>query len=145
MNFNKILYFAFILTGLVAGMVFAEEKNTKQISPEENLPLNNPFAGSAGISSSTSSAIYTADVNNQSPSKLSDYTLSGVVTTSKQPIKSGYISLINKSGNYRILSMNESLNEDLSLIDITNKGAVFRRVSDKKELLLNFRGQVQER
>ena len=31
MNFNKILYFAFILTGLVAGMVFAEEKNTKQI------------------------------------------------------------------------------------------------------------------
>ena len=84
-------------------------------------------------------------MNNQSSSKLSDYTLSGIITTSKQPIKSGYISLINKSGNYRILSMNESLGEDLSLIDITNKGAVFRRVSDKKELLLNFRGQVHER
>lgn len=146
MNFKSIFYFVFLFIGLASGIVFAEEKKNNKNSSEENLPLNNPFAGSAGISSATTQEInaMTAKENN-TPSELSDYVLSGVVTTAKKTIKNGFISLVNKSGNYRILSINEFLNDNLSLIDITNTEAVFRRVSDQKELLLNFRGQVRER
>ena len=52
MNFFKILFLkvSFVLFFLISSSLFADSHDTKKVSKEEPLPLNDPFVGDSSFS-----------------------------------------------------------------------------------------------
>ena len=108
-----------------------------EIETEEDVPLNDPFAGNAA-----SSEILTDNTANEpgSGSILYDYKLVGVISGSLQ----SYISLVDAGGDVLTLTMFDELSDGLRLVDMNRKEAVFQK-SDGKYLIINFNNQIVEK
>ena len=115
----------------------SEAETTLELETEEDVPLNDPFAGNAA-----SSEILTDDTANEpgSGSILYDYKLVGVISGSLQ----SYISLVDAGGDVLTLTMFDELSDGLRLVDMNRKEAVFQK-SDGKYLIINFNNQIVEK
>lgn len=115
----------------------SEAETTSELETEEDVPLNDPFAGNAA-----SSEILTDDTANEpgSGSILYDYKLVGIISGSLQ----SYISLVDAGGDVLTLTMFDELSDGLRLVDMNRKEAVFQK-SDGKYLIINFNNQIVEK
>ena len=146
MNLVKIIILVLILGFGNFKILYAENhdttkestETTSETETEEDVPLNDPFAGNAGLSE-------TLDLDNTTNktevrSILYDYKLVGVISGSLQ----SYVSLVDAGGQVITLEMFEELSVGLQLVDMNHREAVFQR-SDGKYLIINFKNQIVER
>ncbi len=146
MNLVKIIILVLILGFGNFKILYAENhdttkestETTSETETEEDVPLNDPFAGNAGLSE-------TLDLDNttnktETRSILYDYKLVGVISGSLQ----SYVSLVDAGGQVITLEMFEELSVGLQLVDMNRKEVVFQR-SDGKHLIINFKNQIVER
>ena len=149
MNLVKIIILVLIVGFANFKILYADNHDTTtenaettseietEIETEEDVPLNDPFAGNAA-----SSEILTDDTANEpgSGSILYDYKLVGIISGSLQ----SYISLVDAGGDVLTLTMFDELSDGLRLVDMNRKEAVFQK-SDGKYLIINFNNQIVEK
>ena len=149
MNLVKIIILVLIVGFANFKILYADNHDTTtenaettseietEIETEEDVPLNDPFAGNAA-----SSEILTDDTANEpgSGSILYDYKLVGIISGSLQ----SYISLVDAGGDVLTLTLFDELSDGLRLVDMNRKEAVFQK-SDGKYLIINFKNQIVEK
>ena len=104
-------------------------------SHEEPLPLNDPFAGDDG----TSSSIVSDVTENEELKNLSKYKLVGSFNGS---LKS-FATFVDESGEFITLELQEELIRGLKLVDVNIKEAIFQKGEDNF-ISLNFKNQIRE-
>tara|TARA_B100000029_G_scaffold499082_1_gene568920 strand:+ start:399 stop:827 length:429 start_codon:yes stop_codon:yes gene_type:complete len=136
MNLVKIILLVLILVFANFKNLYADNHDTME-EAEEDVPLNDPFAGNEGQAASgesnTLSEIGTRSV-------LYDYKLVGIISGSLQ----SYASLVDAGGQVITLSLFEELSEGLKLIDLNRHQAVFQE-SEGKYLIINFNNKIVEK
>ena len=148
MNLVKIVILVLILVFSSFKILYAENHDTTKESTEtllgieleieEDVPLNDPFAGNAG-SSTTLDLNNTAD-ETEARETLYDYKLVGTISGNFE----SYVSLVDAGGQVVTLALFEELSEGLRLVDMSRKDAVFQN-SDGKYLIINFKNQIVEK
>ena len=148
MNLVKIIILVLILVFSSFKILYAENHDTTKESTEtvleieleieEDVPLNDPFAGNAG-SSTTLDLNNTAD-ETEARETLYDYKLVGTISGNFE----SYVSLVDAGGTVVTLALFEELSEGLRLVDMSHKDAVFQN-SDGKYLIINFKNKIVEK
>ena len=148
MNLVKIIILVLILVFSSFKILYAENHDTTEdstetslgmeLETEEDVPLNDPFAGNAGSST-------TVDLNNttdetETRAILYDYKLVGTISGNFE----SFVSLVDAGGQVVTLALFEELSEGLRLVDISSKDAVFQN-SDGKYLIINFKNRIVEK
>ena len=106
---------------------------------EEELPLNDPFAGAASDSSVSNELLLSSSDDDNEELSLYHFKLVGIISGSYQ----SYITLVNSSGDPLTLELNESLNEDLRLVDLKLDEAIFKKADDMY-ISIDFNNQIKE-
>jgi len=148
MNLVKIIILVLVLGFANFKILYADNhdtttetenaETTSEVETEEDVPLNDPFAGNAAGSSETLIDDAANETGNRSV--LYDYKLVGVISGSLQ----SYISLVDAGGEVLILSMFDELRDGLRLVDMNRREAVFQK-TDGKYLIINFKNQIVEK
>ena len=147
MNFFRILFVLIVLL-LNASLSVADEttKTTeeivdqakeinKQIEEEEDVPLNDPFVGNEGTSSSN---LNIPEEEQQEQFSLYNYKLTGLISGQDH----SYISLVDASGDNTILTLGQNLGK-IKLIDLRLTEAIFQK-EDKSYLIIDFNNIVRQ-
>ena len=152
MNSFKIFFFITILL-LLTGNVFADNHGTdtelvekaKEITKEienkqsqvdeDEVPLNDPFAGSEGTSNST---VNPETGEERDEMSLYNFKLSGLISGKDE----SYISLTNTSGDVITLNLNQYLGK-IKFIDLRLTEAIFEK-EDKSFIIIDFNNQIRE-
>ena len=109
---------------------------------EDEIPLNDPFAGDVGTSTSTTNTGFLSDnaEEERNQKSLYNYKLVGIISGYYE----SYISLVNPSGEIVSLVLHEELNETLKLVDMRLNEAIFKK-SDGTYMSINFNNQIIEK
>jgi hypothetical protein len=152
MNSFKNFFFITILL-LLTGNVFADNHSTdtelvekaKEITKEienkqsqvdeDEVPLNDPFAGSEGMSNST---VNPETGEERDEMSLYNFKLSGLISGKDE----SYISLTNTSGDVITLNLNQYLGK-IKFIDLRLTEAIFEK-EDKSFIIIDFNNQIRE-
>ena len=152
MNSFKKLFFITILL-VLSGNVFADNHSTntelvekakeitKEIESKQNqvdedeVPLNDPFAGNEGMSSSAVNPETGEEMDEMS---LYNFKLSGLISGKDE----SYISLTNTSGDVITLNLNQYLGK-IKFIDLRLTEAIFEK-EDKSFIIIDFNNQIRE-
>ena len=101
---------------------------------EEDVPLNDPFAGNEG--SNTSMNIETGEERDEM--SLYNFKLSGLISGTN----ASYISLTNASGEVLTITLGQHLGK-IKLIDLRLTEAIFQK-EDKSYMIIDFNNQIRE-
>ena len=111
------------------------EKNTLD---EEDVPLNDPFAGNEGTSgSATNIDLETGEERDEM--SLYNFKLSGIISGKDN----SYISLTNASGEVLTLTLGQFLGE-IKLIDLRLTEAIFKNNEKDIFMVIDFNQQIRE-
>ena len=144
MNFFKILFI--IIFSLMAKFAFADSHDQKQevldaakeivkeMEEEDEVPLNDPFAGNEGTSSSAN--IPQDEQDNEM--SLYNFKLAGLISGKDY----SYISLVNSGGEVLTMTLGQYLGE-IQLVDLRLTEAIFKK-DDGKFMIIDFNNQVRE-
>jgi len=146
MNFFKILIilifglFAFSISyadshGEVVEKAKDVIKNLENNVDDEEVPLNDPFAGNEA--SSRSNANIPQDEAEDEMS-LYNFKLAGLISGKDH----SYISLVNSSGEFVNLTIGQFLGK-IKLVDLRITEAIFLK-EDKSYLIIDFNNQIRE-
>ncbi len=113
----------------------AKEINKQLEEEEEDVPLNDPFAGNEGTSSSNANV---SQEELQDQFSLYNYKLSGLISGKDH----SYISLVDASGDSITLTLGQNLGK-VKLVDLRLTEAIFEK-EDKKYLIIDFNNMVRE-
>tara|TARA_B000000609_G_C23989656_1_gene249072 strand:+ start:71 stop:577 length:507 start_codon:yes stop_codon:yes gene_type:complete len=113
---------------------------SSEINNEEPLPLNDPFVGDSSLTGGGSISMSDPEEAKNEMS-LFKFKLVGVMSAEND---SGYVSLINASGEVITLSLFEDLSPGVKLVGVNNKEAVFEK-NGESLLVINFKNQIVER
>ena len=162
MNFFKVITLIFISL-LLASNVFGDNHDTtekeilekaKEINqkvkldqadkakatPEEPLPLNDPFAGDESLGQGGASvSLVSGSSEDVKKASLYNFKLIGIMTGEYE----SFVSLINATGEIVNLQMNEELSPGVKLIGLNPVRAVFEKGPDSY-LVINFKNQIKE-
>ena len=154
MNFyKKILFSLFLLILCSPQPLYAdnhdtEEKTNNQAAisedansedEEEDVPLNDPFAGNQGTTEGDSNSLSAIEEEKKEMS-LYNFKLVGVISGSLD----SYISLVNASGEVVTLRLYEELTDGVRLVDIGFNKAIFQN-ADGKYLIIDFKNKIVEK
>jgi hypothetical protein len=103
---------------------------------EDEVPLNDPFAGNEGSSSTVSNL--PADEEDQGAMSLYNFKLVGLISGKDH----SYITLVNSAGEIQTLTIGQDLGK-IKLIDLRLTEAIFKK-DDEKYLIINFNNQIKE-
>ena len=151
MNFFKKIFLITILL-LFSANSFADNHDTKselvekakEINKEiesnneideDDVPLNDPFAGNEGMSNSTVN-LETGEERDEL--SLYNFKLSGLISGTDE----SYISLTNASGEVITLNLNQYLGK-IKFVDLRLTEAIFEK-DDKSYLIIDFNNQIRE-
>ncbi len=135
MNFFKnFLIILFVL--LFCKVAFADNHEIDTNVEEEEVPLNDPFAGNAGTTSSNIIGLEPEEVENEM--SLYKFKLVGLISGNHE----SYISLVNASGEVITLSLYQYLG-DIKLVDLRLTEAIFEK-DDKTYMIIDFNNQIRE-
>ena len=151
MNFFKKIIFITILM-LMSLNVFADnhEENSELLEKakeitneiesnsqveEDEVPLNDPFAGNEGMSSST---VDFETGEERDEMSLYNFKLSGLISGKDE----SYISLTNTSGDVITLNLNQYLGK-MKFVDLRLTEAIFEK-DDKSYIIIDFNNQIRE-
>ena len=145
MNFFKIL---FILTLLLIPKTSLSDNHdkkdevldqvkeiAKEMEEDEEVPLNDPFAGNEGTSSMSSNIPVEEQENELS---LYNFKLAGLISGKDY----SYISIVNSGGEVLTLSLGQYLGK-IQLVDLGLNEAIFKK-EDGKFMIIDFNSQVRE-
>ena len=114
------------------------EQNIKDASGEEEVPLNDPFAGNAATSSGDLIA-FDSGTENQKKLTLNNFKLVGIISGKFE----SYVSLADSSGKVITIQLNEELEEGLKFVDLRLTEAIFEKEGGKY-MVIDFKNKVKE-
>lgn len=117
-----------------AKKITEEIANKNQID-EDEVPLNDPFAGNEGMSSST---VNPETGEERDEMSLYNFKLSGLISGKDE----SYITLTNTSGDVITLNLNQYLGK-IKFVDLRLTEAIFEK-DDKKYIIIDFNNQIRE-
>ena len=147
MNFFKIIFitlFAFISSLTLAIADNHDQKKevlekvkeiAKEIEDDEEVPLNDPFAGNEGTSSMSGNIPPEEQENELS---LYNFKLAGLISGKDH----SYISIVNSGGEVLTLTLGQYLGK-IQLVDLRLTEAIFKK-DDGKYMIIDFNNQVRE-
>ena len=115
-----------------------KEQNIKDTLGEEEVPLNDPFAGNAATSSGDL-IVFDSDPENQKKLTLNNFKLVGIISGKFE----SYVSLADSSGNVITIQLNEELEEGLRFVDLRLTEAIFEKEGGKY-MVIDFKNKVKE-
>ena len=145
MSFFKILIFLSLM--LIPTISFSDshdQKNevleqvkeiAKEMEDDEEVPLNDPFAGNEGTSSMSGNIPEEEQENELS---LYNFKLAGLISGKDY----SYISIVNSGGEVLTLSLGQYLGK-IQLVDLRLNEAIFKK-EDGKFMIIDFNSQVRE-
>ena len=145
MNFFKILIFLSLI--LIPTISFSDSHDqkkevleqvkeiAKEIEDDEEVPLNDPFAGNEGTSSMSGNIPEDEQENELS---LYNFKLAGLISGKDY----SYISIVNSGGEVLTLSLGQYLGK-IQLVDLRLNEAIFKK-EDGKFMIIDFNSQVRE-
>ena len=145
MNFFKILIFLSLI--LIPTISFSDSHDqkkevleqvkeiAKEIEDDEEVPLNDPFAGNEGTSSMSGNIPEDEQENELS---LYNFKLAGLISGKDF----SYISIVNSGGEVLTLSLGQYLGK-IQLVDLRLTEAIFKK-EDGKYLIIDFNNQIRE-
>ena len=148
MNFIKTIFI--ILFTFLSSSAFADQHDlnsnnqtsaqSTEISNEnedveEEVPLNDPFAGNEGTSSMSGNIPEDEQENELS---LYNFKLAGLISGKDY----SYISIVNSGGEVLTLSLGQYLGK-IQLVDLILNEAIFKK-EDGKFMIIDFNSQVRE-
>ena len=144
MNFFKIfltLFFLFFLTNSFADNHDKDiSEDIKEIVDElqddEDVPLNDPFAGNEGSSGSLDTSI--PDEEKEDLLSLYNFKLAGLISGKDN----SYISLVNAGGEVITVTLGQFLGK-IKLVDLRLNEAIFEK-EDKSFMILDFNNVIRE-
>ena len=117
-----------------------KQLDNAKASPEEPLPLNDPFAGDESLGQGGASvSVVSGSSEDVKKASLYNFKLIGIMTGEYE----SYVSLINSSGEIMTLQLHEELSENVKLVAIKPQEAVFQK-EDASYLIINFKNQIRE-
>ena len=143
MNFFRILL---VIMTMVVNVSLADnhEKNeelleqvkeiTKEFADEDEVPLNDPFAGNEGKNSLAS----IPDGEQEDEMSLYNFKLAGLVSGKDH----SYISVVSSAGEAITLTLGQFLGKN-KFIDLRLTEAIFKK-EDGKFLIIDFNNQIRE-
>ena len=146
MNFSKLLNIILLVLLLSFNNSFADSHDKKEevlekakeivkdMEEDEEVPLNDPFAGNEGTSSMSN--IPSEEQDNEM--SLYNFKLAGLISGKDY----SYISLVNSGGEVLTLTLGQYLGE-IQLIDLRLTEAIFKK-DDGKFMIIDFNNQVRE-
>ena len=147
MNFFKIIlltlfFFISSLTLVIADNhdqkkeVLEQVKEiAKEIEDDEEVPLNDPFAGNEGTSSMSGNIPAEEQENELS---LYNFKLAGLISGKDH----SYISIVNSGGEVLTLTLGQYLGK-IQLVDLRLTEAIFKK-DDGKFMIIDFNNLVRE-
>ena len=145
MNFFKIIIL--LLFTLTTSIVLADNHDQKQevldkvdeiakeLENEEEVPLNDPFAGNEGTSSMSGNIPADEQENELS---LYNFKLAGLISGKDH----SYISIANSGGEVLTLTLGQFLGK-IQLVDLRLTEAIFKK-ENGKFMIIDFNNQVRE-
>ena len=145
MNFFKILIFLSLM--LLPTISFSDSHDqkkevleqvkeiAKEMEDDEEVPLNDPFAGNEGTSSMSGNIPEDEQENELS---LYNFKLAGLISGKDY----SYISIVNSGGEVLTLSLGQYLGK-IQLVDLRLNEAIFKK-EDGKFMIIDFNSQVRE-
>ena len=145
MSFFKILIFLSLI--LIPTISFSDSHDqkkevleqvkeiAKEIEDDEEVPLNDPFAGNEGTSSMSGNIPEDEQENELS---LYNFKLAGLISGKDY----SYISIVNSGGEVLTLSLGQCLGK-IQLVDLRLNEAIFKK-EDGKYIIIDFNSQVRE-
>ena len=125
---------------IVEKQTVTQENIASEVDDEE-IPLNDPFAGDVGTNNSNTTGFLSDNEEMGNEKSLYNYKLVGIISG----LYESYISLVNnQSGNIISLVLHEELNEGLKLVDMRIDEAIFKK-SDGTYISINFNNQIIEK
>ena len=103
---------------------------------EEEVPLNDPFAGNEGISTSINVGESEEEAENEM--SLYKFKLVGLISGTYE----SYISLVDASGEVITLTLFQYLG-DIKFVDLSLTEAIFQK-EDKTYMIIDFNNQIRE-
>ena len=144
MNFFKI--FLTLLFLLFSTLSYADNHGETQsetvseiaqeIQEDEEVPLNDPFAGNEGSTGSLDASISPEEQEDEM--SLYNYKLAGLISGKDN----SYISLANTSGEVLTLTLGQFLGK-VKLVDLRLNEAIFEK-EDKTFIMIDFNNLVRE-
>ena len=107
----------------------------KEMEDEEEVPLNDPFAGNEGTSS-MSGNIPEEEQDNQL--SLYNFKLAGLISGKDY----SYISIVNTAGEVLTLTLGQYLGK-IQLVDLRLNEAIFKK-EDSSFIIIDFNNQIRE-
>ena len=101
---------------------------------EEDVPLNDPFAGNEG----SSSTINPDTGEERDEMSLYNFKLSGLISG----VDASYVSLTNSSGDVFVVTLGQYLGK-IQLIDLRLSEAIFKK-EDNSYIIIDFNNQIRE-
>ena len=145
MSFFKILIFLSLI--LIPTISFSDSHDqkkevleqvkeiAKEMEDDEEVPLNDPFAGNEGTSSMSGNIPEDEQENELS---LYNFKLAGLISGKDY----SYISIVNSCGEVLTLSLGQYLGK-IQLVDLRLNEAIFKK-EDGKYIIIDFNSQVRE-
>ena len=145
MSFFKILIFLSLM--LIPTISFSDSHDqkkevleqvkeiAKEMEEDEEVPLNDPFAGNEGTSSMSGNIPAEEQENELS---LYNFKLAGLISGKDY----SYISIVNSGGEVLTLSLGQYLGK-IQLVDLRLNEAIFKK-EDGKFIIIDFNSQVRE-
>ena len=106
----------------------------KQLEEDDEVPLNDPFAGNEGTNSMTN----IPEGEAEDEMSLYNFKLAGLISGKDH----SYISLVNSGGEVVTLTLGQYLGK-IQLIDLRLTEAIFKK-EDKTYMIIDFNNQVRE-
>ena len=107
----------------------------KELEEEEEVPLNDPFAGNEGTSGSNSNI---PDEERDNQFSLYNFKLAGLISGKDY----SYISLVNSSGEVMTLTLGQYLGK-IQLVDLRLNEAIFKK-EDDTYIIIDFNNLIRE-
>ena len=138
----RSIYFLLVLFFAAFSMsyTFADSHDTNvsaEVSEEEELPLNDPFAGDESLSSGTN--IISGSEEEREAMSLYKFKLVGIILGKYD----SYVTLVDASGETLSLTLHEELSAGVKLVDLKVNEAIFEK-DDNTYLSINFKNQIKE-
>ena len=145
MSFFKILIFLSLI--LIPTISFSDSHDqkkevleqvkeiAKEMEEDEEVPLNDPFAGNEGTSSMSGNI---PEDEQENVLSLYNFKLAGLISGKDY----SYISIVNSGGEVLTLSLGQYLGK-IQLVDLRLNEAIFKK-EDGKFMIIDFNSQVRE-
>ena len=138
----RAIYFLLVLFFAAFSMsyTFADTHDTNasaEVSEEEALPLNDPFAGDESLSSGTN--LVSGSEEEREAMSLYKFKLVGIIEGEYE----AYVTLVDASGDTLSLTLHEELSTGVKLVDLKVNEAIFEK-DDNTYLSINFKNQIKE-